>query len=194
MHTVWFCCPRTTRAVLDGYKCESCKNSTPYVKSVIPFKQVRVEKHFISLCLGGSKVPVVTVYALQHRALSGGHVYPFDVWYTGHHKCLKGSCHSIQEVPSYINRSGRLTFSQVSELSLSSYLWLRWVQLKLILEEGGCSRIFRTHLIFIFCSTIMPSPPCLEDFHCLVRILFRIYGKIWLLSPPRYLLTASLWL
>ena len=54
---------------------------------------------------------IVTVYVLQHRALSGGHVFPFDVWYmpwdqgmyislmfdtcTSHHKCLKGSCHSI---------------------------------------------------------------------------------------------------
>ena len=48
---------------------------------------------------------------------------------TTHHKYLKGSCRSIQEVPSH----GWL-FLQVAELCLSSYLWLRWVQLKLILE------------------------------------------------------------
>ena len=47
----------------------------------------------------------------------------------------------------------------------------------------SCSRIFRTHHNFLFCSTIMPSPPRLEGFHCPVRIPFRIYGKIWLLSP-----------
>ena len=39
---------------------------------------------FIPLCgskvpVGGSKVSVVTVNALQHRVLSGGHVFPFDV-------------------------------------------------------------------------------------------------------------------
>jgi len=33
----------------------------------------------ISLCVGGSKVPVVTVNALQHLVLSGGHIFPFDV-------------------------------------------------------------------------------------------------------------------
>ena len=55
---------------------------------------------------------------------------------TSHHKCLKGSCYSIQEVPSYINRVGAFlqvpsyinrvgAFLQVAELSLSSYLSLR---------------------------------------------------------------------
>ena len=47
----------------------------------------------------------------------------------------------------------------------------------------SCLRIFQTHLIFLFCSTIMPSPPRLEGFHCSVRFTFHIYGKIWLLSP-----------
>ena len=46
----------------------------------------------------------------------------------------------------------------------------------------SCSHVFRTHLIFLFCSTIMPSPPRLVGFHCPVRIPFCIYGKIWLLS------------
>ena len=32
----------------------------------------------ISLCMGRSKVPLVTVNALQHHMLSGGHVFPFD--------------------------------------------------------------------------------------------------------------------
>ena len=47
----------------------------------------------------------------------------------------------------------------------------------------SCSCVSWTHLIFLFCSTIMPSPPRLEGFHCPVRIPFRIYRKIWLLSP-----------
>ena len=46
----------------------------------------------------------------------------------------------------------------------------------------SCSHVFRTHLIFLFCSTIMPSPPRLVGFHCPVRIPFCIYGKILLLS------------
>ena len=29
----------------------------------------------------------------------------------------------------------------------------------------------------------MPSPPCLEGFHCSVHIPFRVYRRIWLLSP-----------
>ena len=33
----------------------------------------------ISLCVGGSKVPVVTANAIQHRVPNGGHVYLFDV-------------------------------------------------------------------------------------------------------------------
>ena len=47
----------------------------------------------------------------------------------------------------------------------------------------SCLCVFRTHLIFLFCSTILPSPPHLEGFHCPVCIPFRIYGKICLLSP-----------
>ena len=33
----------------------------------------------ISLCVGGTKVPVVTVNAIQHHMPNGGHVNPFDV-------------------------------------------------------------------------------------------------------------------
>ena len=33
----------------------------------------------ISLCVGGSKVSVVTVNAVQHHTQNGGHVFPFDV-------------------------------------------------------------------------------------------------------------------
>ena len=43
----------------------------------------RVPPGIISLCVGGSKVPVVTVNAIQHCAQNGGHVFifPFDLWY-----------------------------------------------------------------------------------------------------------------
>ena len=58
--------------------------------------------HVNILCIGGSKVPVVTVYVTCEVE---GMYFPlmFDTC-PGHHKCLKGSCHNIQEVPSYINR------------------------------------------------------------------------------------------
>ena len=46
----------------------------------------------------------------------------------------------------------------------------------------SCLRVFQTHLIFLFCSTIMPFAPSLEVFHCPVCILFGIYGRIRLLS------------
>ena len=35
--------------------------------------------YIISLCMGGSKVPVVTVNVLQNQTLSEGRVFPFDV-------------------------------------------------------------------------------------------------------------------
>ena len=48
-------------------------------ESVDSLCMIGADAQFTSLCVGGSKVPVVTVYALQHCTLSGGHVYPFDV-------------------------------------------------------------------------------------------------------------------
>ena len=50
----------------------------------------------ISLCVGGSKVPVVTVNAIQHRTPNGGHVFPW-------HCCI--NIQMTGKFPSYINRS-----------------------------------------------------------------------------------------
>ena len=50
-------------------------------------------------------------------------------------------------------------------------------------KVARCSHVVWAHLIFLFCSTIMPSPAGLEGFHCPVCIPFCIYGRIWLLSP-----------
>ena len=80
--------------------------------------------------VGGSKVPVVTVNAPQHSTLIGGlvlrcsihalglgHMYLFDVTTaTTDRKYLKGSCHSIQEVPSCMHKHVGWLFLQVSEL------------------------------------------------------------------------------
>ena len=91
---------------------------------------------------------------------------------------------------SLIHKQVELAFSQVSELSLSSYLWLRWVQLKLILEEGESiiSMVVRASSWHISYSSSAVVLLChlhhvWKAFTAQFVFHFIFTGKIWLLSP-----------
>ena len=84
---------------------------------------------------------------------------------------------------SLIHKQVGWLFLQVPELSLSSYLWLRWVQLKLISE--GRWLVVRASSSSSSSAVLLchPHHVNLEGFHCQVCIPFCIYRRIWLLSP-----------
>ena len=90
---------------------------------------------------------------------------------TTHYKYLKGSCHNVQEVPSYTNRLVGFFCKWLNSVCLATYGdTLSPIEIDIGRKVVSCSHIFRTQLIFLFCNTIMPSPPSWEVFHWPVRI------------------------
>ena len=91
---------------------------------------------------------------------------------TTHHKYLKGSCRSTQEVPSCINRLVGFFCKWLSSVCQLPMATLSPVEIDTGRKVTSCSHVFCTHLIFLFRSTIYAIPTKSGSFQFVFDFVF----------------------